>query len=59
MENLAIRVNANYGGSKATRVLVPKIHINGKITLEWKKNKKPMLNGPYVVINQLKVQPFY
>jgi hypothetical protein len=24
-----------------------------KLTLEWKKNKKPVFSGPFVVINQL------
>jgi hypothetical protein len=28
---ILIRVDTSYGGSKATRILVPKIHINGKI----------------------------
>jgi hypothetical protein len=43
-------VDANYNGSKTTRIPILKVHINGKLTLEWKKN---MFNGPYVMINQL------
>jgi hypothetical protein len=38
MENLAIRVIASYGCSKATKVLGPKIHINGKINTIMEKN---------------------
>jgi hypothetical protein len=37
MENLAIRVNASPGGSKAMKVLVPKIHTNGKINIKMEK----------------------
>jgi hypothetical protein len=33
-------VDASYGGSKATRVLVPKVHINGKINIRMKKKLK-------------------
>ncbi len=40
MENLAIMVIASYGGSKATKVLIPKIHINGKINTKMEKNIK-------------------
>jgi glutaredoxin len=37
-----------------TRVLVPKVHINGKINIGMeKKLYKPMLKGPYVLINEL------
>jgi hypothetical protein len=37
-----------------TRILVQKVHINGKINVKMeKKMLKPMFNGPYVVINQL------
>jgi hypothetical protein len=35
-----IRVDASYSGSKVARILVPKIHINEKITLKWKKHVK-------------------
>jgi len=47
------QVDASYGGSKAPRDLVPKIHVNGKINIIMQKMLKPMLRGPYVVINQL------
>jgi hypothetical protein len=30
-------VDASYGGSKAARILVPKVHINGKINIKMKK----------------------
>jgi hypothetical protein len=30
-------VDASYGGSKAARVLVPKVHINEKINTRMKK----------------------
>jgi hypothetical protein len=33
-------VDLNYGDSKAINVLVPKVHINAKITLKWKKKLK-------------------
>ncbi len=33
-------VDASYDGSKTTIILIPKVHINGKLTLEWKKNIK-------------------
>jgi len=34
--------------------LVPKVHINGKINTRMKKiHEKSMLNGPYMMINQL------
>jgi hypothetical protein len=47
-----MRVDANYGGSKVAKVLVAKIQINEKLTLEWKKMLKTrILNVPYVVIN--------
>jgi hypothetical protein len=32
---------------------MPKVHINGKINTKLEKTLKPMLSGPYVVINQL------
>ncbi len=38
--NLMAWVDASYGGSKATRVLVPKVHINGKINIRMKKKLK-------------------
>jgi hypothetical protein len=37
---LAIRVNVSYGGSKTTKVIVSKIHINGKIKVRIEKNVK-------------------
>jgi len=48
------KVDANYSDSKMTRILVPKVHINGKINIRMRKNIKTMLNGPYMVINQLR-----
>jgi len=33
-------VDASYGGSKVTRVLVPKLHINGKINIRIEKMLK-------------------
>jgi hypothetical protein len=33
-------VDASYGGSKATRILVPKVHINGKINTRMENNVK-------------------
>jgi hypothetical protein len=30
-------VDASYGGSKAARILVPKVHINGKINTRMEK----------------------
>jgi hypothetical protein len=33
-------VDASYGGSKVTRVPIPKVHINEKKTLKWKKMLK-------------------
>jgi hypothetical protein len=51
--NLMAWVDASYDGSKTTRVLIPKVHINGKINTRMEKQSwKPMLSGPYVVINQ-------
>ncbi len=47
------RVDASYGGSKATKVPILEVHINGKINTRMKKRLKPMFSGPYVVINQL------
>jgi hypothetical protein len=32
-------VDASYGGSKITRVLVPKVHQNGKINIKMEKKK--------------------
>jgi hypothetical protein len=47
-------VDASYGGSKTTRVLVPKVHINGKINTIMENNMlKTNVSGPYVVINKL------
>jgi hypothetical protein len=44
----------SYGGSKAATILVPKVHINEKINIRTeKKTLKPMLSGPYLMINQL------
>jgi hypothetical protein len=37
---LAIKVDASYGGSKATRIPIPKIHVNGKISTKMEKNFK-------------------
>jgi hypothetical protein len=31
------RVDASYKGSKVVRIPIPKVNINGKITLKWKK----------------------
>jgi hypothetical protein len=40
-------VDASYGGSKAIRVLVPKVHINGKINTMIEENiKNQCLMGP-------------
>jgi hypothetical protein len=40
-------VDASYGGSKVTRVPVPKLHINGKINIRIEKNvKNQCLMGP-------------
>jgi hypothetical protein len=36
----ATKVNTSYSGSKAARVLVLKIHINGKINTKMKRNIK-------------------
>ncbi len=33
-------VYASYSGSKVAKVLVPKVHINGKINVKMKKNVK-------------------
>jgi hypothetical protein len=33
-------VDASYGGSKATRILVPKVHTNGKINIKMEKTLK-------------------
>jgi hypothetical protein len=33
-------VDASYSGSKVTRVLVPKVHINGKINTKMEINVK-------------------
>jgi hypothetical protein len=33
-------VDANYSGSKVARVLVPKVHINGKNNIRMEKNVK-------------------
>jgi hypothetical protein len=46
-------VHANYNGSKVVKVLVPEVYINGKFNTIMEKTLKTMLNGPYVVINQL------
>ncbi len=35
-----LKVDASYGGSKLTRILVPKVHINGKINITMEKNVK-------------------
>ncbi len=45
-------VDASYGGSKVTRVPIPKVHINEKKTLKWKKMLKTNVQWAYVVINQ-------
>ncbi len=37
---ILIRVDTSYGGSKATRILVPKIHINGKINTRMEQKLK-------------------
>jgi hypothetical protein len=37
---LAIKVDASYGGSKATRIPIPKVHVNGKINTKMEKNIK-------------------
>jgi hypothetical protein len=37
---LQTRVDASYGGSKATKIPIPKIHINGKINFRMEKNIK-------------------
>jgi hypothetical protein len=37
---LQTRVDASCAGSKATKVPIPKIHINGKINLKMEKNVK-------------------
>jgi hypothetical protein len=37
---VSTRVDASYDSSKATRVLVPKIHINGKINSRMEKYLK-------------------
>jgi predicted ribonuclease toxin of YeeF-YezG toxin-antitoxin module len=34
------KVDANYNGSKATRIPIPKVHINGKINIRMRKNIK-------------------
>jgi len=34
------KVDASYGDSKATRILIPKVHINEKINTRMKKNIK-------------------
>jgi hypothetical protein len=34
---ILMRVDTSYGGSKAARVLVPKVHINGKINTRMEK----------------------
>jgi hypothetical protein len=40
-------VNASYDSSKATRVRVPKVHINGKNNIRMEKNvKNQCLVGP-------------
>jgi hypothetical protein len=31
------KVDANYSGPKVTRILVPKVHINGKINIKMRK----------------------
>jgi hypothetical protein len=33
-------VDASYNGSKATKILVPKVHINGKINTRMENNVK-------------------
>ncbi len=38
--HLQTRVDASYGGSKATKIPIPKIHINGKINFRMEKNIK-------------------
>jgi hypothetical protein len=37
---LVEKVDASYKGSKATRVPIPKVHINGKNNIIMKKNIK-------------------
>jgi len=37
---LSIWVDVNYDGSKAVRILIPKIHINGKTNIRIEKNVK-------------------
>jgi hypothetical protein len=35
-----IKVDATYNGPKAAKILVPKVHINGKINTRMEKNLK-------------------
>jgi len=37
---LSVWVDVNYDGSKAVRILIPKIHINGKTNIRIEKNVK-------------------
>jgi hypothetical protein len=37
---LAINADASYGGSKTIKVLVPNVHLNGKINTKMEKNIK-------------------
>jgi hypothetical protein len=38
--HVELRVNASYGGSKVTKVPIPKVHINKKNNIKMEKNVK-------------------
>jgi hypothetical protein len=40
IKQLWIWVDASYGGSKAIRIPIPKVHVNGKINTRMKKRVK-------------------
>jgi len=46
-------VDASYDGSKVAKILVPKVHVNGKINIRMEKTLKTNFSGSYVVINQV------
>ncbi len=39
-DDIGLKVYASYSGSKATRILVPKVHINEKNNIVMEKNLK-------------------